>query len=258
MLLLIDAGNSRVKWAVADTGVCSTDKLGIWRASGAVNTSDVLELGEMWQGMEITHVILSNVAGDILRERLQLVLSRVVGQAPVPFEWFASVSALCGIRNGYRNPAQLGCDRFASAIGAHALFAGLPLVVVTCGTATTIDAITADGVFMGGMILPGVGLMAAALARNTAQLPLVDEEMGSSQMFADNTDDAIFTGCREAQAGAIERAFAAHVAQQGAAHCVLSGGAADLIASRLSIPTVRIDNLVLVGLQVVASGDCRE
>jgi type III pantothenate kinase len=265
MLLLIDAGNTRVKWAVVDAGGCGADKLenkpGNWLASGAVDSSEVLELGQAWQGMEITHVILSNVAGEILRERLQLALSKIVGQAPVPFEWFASVPVLCGVRNGYRNPAQLGCDRFASTIGAHALFAGQPLIVATCGTATTIDAITADGVFMGGMILPGVALMAAALARNTAQLPMVEERTGSSQPFADNTDDAIVSGCIEAQVGAIERAYSAHHASnaaQGATRCVLSGGGADLIASRLSIPFVKVDNLVLVGLQVVASANCRK
>src|SRR5438552_2277587 len=83
------------------------------------------------------------------------------------------------------NPAQLGCDRFASLIGAHALFPGQPLIVATCGTATTVDALSADGLFLGGMILPGLGLMASSLARNTAQLPLVAQDIAVAQTFAD-------------------------------------------------------------------------
>jgi type III pantothenate kinase len=177
---------------------------------------------------------------------------RAVGTKPVPMEWFASAPVLGGLRNNYRNPAQLGCDRFASAIGAHALFPGKPLIVATCGTATTLDAVTADGVFLGGMILPGLGLMATSLARNTAQLPQVAQHIAISKPFADNTDDAIVSGCIAAQVGAIERAVAAHAMQSGTVQCVLSGGAAAMIAPYLSIPHDRVDNLVLIGLQTVA------
>jgi type III pantothenate kinase len=135
------------------------------------------------------------------------------------------------------------------------MFPGEALVVATCGTATTVDALTADGRFLGGMILPGLRLMAGALARNTAQLPHVAEDAIVPAIFADNTDDAIASGCMAAQAGAIERAVAAH-GKHGAARCILSGGAAHLIAPHLSIPHSKVDNLVLVGLQVVAGLPC--
>jgi type III pantothenate kinase len=157
-----------------------------------------------------------------------------------------------GVRNGYRNPAQLGCDRFAAAIGAHAMYPGRPLIVASCGTATVIDAITADGVFLGGMILPGLGLMAASLANNTAQLPQVVKHIGGGTPFADNTDDAIVSGCVTAQAGAIERAAAAHTRRHGAVQCIISGGAAMMVAPHLSISCVTVDNIVLIGLQTVA------
>jgi type III pantothenate kinase len=154
-----------------------------------------------------------------------------------------------GVRNGYRNPFQLGCDRFAAAIGARALEPGKALVVATCGTATTIDALSADGVFLGGMILPGLGLMASSLARNTAQLPHIAAGVAVPAGFADNTDDAILSGCLSAQAGAIERA----VGLLGAGLCILSGGAASFIAPALSAPHRMVDNIVLVGLHAAAT-----
>jgi type III pantothenate kinase len=258
MLLLVDAGNTRVKWAAIPTGALhESDMLGRWAASGSVERAQVRQLTDVWRDLKIARVILSNVAGQAMRDELGQTLLSVLGLKPVPLEWFASVPQLAGIRNAYRNPAQLGCDRFASVIGAHALFPGQPLIVATCGTATTVDAVTADGIFVGGMILPGLGLMASSLAKNTAQLPQVAENLAVSEPFADNTDAAIVSGCIAAQTGAIERAVAAHMLRQGvekgAVQCILSGGAAALIAPHLAVPHRKVDNLVLIGLQTVAT-----
>lgn len=258
LLLLVDAGNTRVKWAAIPTAALTeSNVLGRWAASGSVERAQVRQLTAVWRELKIAHVILSNVAGPAMRDELGQTVLSVLGLKPVPLEWFASVPQLAGIRNGYRHPAQLGCDRFASMIGAHALFPGRPLIVATCGTATTVDAVTADGVFPGGMILPGLGTMATSLAKNTAQLPQVAENLAISDPFADHTDAAIVSGCIAAQAGAIERAVAAHTLRQGVAdgevQCILSGGAAELIAPHLSVPHQKVDNLVLLGLQTVAT-----
>jgi type III pantothenate kinase len=253
MLLMIDAGNTSVKWAMlARASLKHGAAPGEWASSGSIARADVAQLADAWRGADINRVILSNVAGAGMQEDLEKLLSHVLGLKPVPLEWFASVPQLAGVRNAYRNPAQLGCDRFASAIGAHALFPGKPLIVATCGTATTVDAVSADGVFLGGMILPGLSLMASSLARNTAQLPQISAE-AKAAIFADNTDDAIASGCMNAQLGAIERAVAALAKQGGEVQCILSGGAAPLIAPHLTMPHVQIDKLVLAGLQVVAA-----
>lgn len=237
-ILLIDAGNTRVKWALAD----ATAAPGQWLDHGAVLHADLAALGETWRGLDAACALVSNVAGATLRAQLVALVG------PLPVTWFASAAQLAGLTNGYRNPAQLGCDRFAAAIGARALHPGQALVVATCGTATTIDAITADGVFMGGMILPGLALMAGSLAKNTAQLPQVAPGTALPSTFADNTLDAIVSGCINAQAGAIERAVSAH----GANGCVVSGGAADYIVPALSIAHTVRKNLVLTGLHVAA------
>jgi len=238
MLLLIDAGNTRIKWALAAEDAA----LGDWQASGAVTHAELNHLPASWQNANISRAVVANVAGSKLRDQLQLMIPTK------SISWFASEPQLGGLRNAYRNPRQLGCDRFAAALGARALEPGKALIVATCGTATTIDAISADGVFLGGMILPGLGLMASSLARNTAQLPQVAPGAALPAGFADNTDDAILSGCLSAQAGAIERACALH----GAAQCIISGGAARYIAPVLALPppmTHRIvDNIVLTGL----------
>lgn len=250
MLLLVDAGNTRIKWAAVEPD--HPRATGQWTHFGMVARADIDTLAPVWQALSISHVVLSNVAGDALHEELEQVLSHALGLAPVPRVWLKSQAELAGLRNGYRNPQQLGCDRFASAIGARALYPDQPLMIVTCGTATTIDCVSAEGVFTGGMILPGLGTMAASLASKTAQLPHVPQAVEIIQPFADNTNDAIVSGCINAQAGAIERAMALYRARHSQARCLLSGGAAGMISPHLSVPYDKVDNLVLIGLQTVA------
>lgn len=243
MQFLIDAGNTRIKWAIAGD---DARRPGEWLASGIIAHADIATLQRTWQDYKPSHVLVANVAGQPTRLAIEHLLAAQYGKTEV--EWFRSASELAGLRNAYRDPAQLGCDRFASAIGACALYPRRALIVATCGTATTVDAITEDGIFLGGMILPGLGLMAKSLAANTAQLPQVGHLIDLASPFADNTHDAIISGCIAAQAGAIERAVAAHAERHGAVQCVLSGGAASMIAPQLSISSETVDNLVLIGL----------
>jgi type III pantothenate kinase len=161
-MLLVDAGNTRVKWAIAHAGAAP----GEWIAHGAVVHAELDSLTAAWAGRGVSRAVVSNVAGSAIRERLSALLPL---SEP---EWFGAQPALAGLRNRYRNPTQLGADRFAAALGARALAPGQALVVATCGTATTVDGVSADGDFVGGMILPGLGLMLSSLARGTAQLPL--------------------------------------------------------------------------------------
>lgn len=239
-LLLIDAGNTRIKWAIAAPGAA----LGAWTLADAVSHAGLDGAADAWRRAGVARAIISNVAGAALRERIAQALP-----PGIAVEWFASTLERAGLYNGYRNPGQLGCDRFAAAIGARALAPGQNLIVATCGTATTVDAVTKDGRFIGGMILPGLALMAGSLARNTAQLPLVAPGAAPPPVFGDNTDEAIVSGVLSAQAGAIERACAAHAATA----CIVSGGAAPYIAPVLKFPHRVVDNIVLVGLHAAAT-----
>jgi type III pantothenate kinase len=241
-MLLVDAGNTRVKWALAMEGAAP----GEWIAHGAVVHAELDSLQAAWAGHGVGRAIVSNVAGAAMRERLTALLPR-----PSPTlrpEWFGAQAELAGLRNRYRNPTQLGADRFAAALGARTLAPGKALVVATCGTATTVDAVSSDGAFLGGMILPGLGLMLESLARGTAQLPATSADAPLPPVFADNTLDAIRSGCVSAQAGAIARAFTALPAEL----CILSGGAAVHVAPALQLPYRMLDNIVLVGLHAAA------
>jgi type III pantothenate kinase len=236
MLLLVDAGNTRIKWALAAVDAAAGD----WLAHGAVPHAELDRLLAAWAGHGVVRAIVSNVAGPAMAAQLETVL-------PVAATWFTARAELAGLRNRYRNPAQLGSDRFAAALGARTLAPGKALVVATCGTATTVDGVSAAGEFVGGMILPGLGLMLGSLARGTAQLPQVAPG-ATPPAFADHTSDAILSGCLAAQAGAIERACA----QLPAELCIVSGGAAASIAPLLTVAHWMLENIVLVGLHAAA------
>lgn len=250
-MLLIDAGNTFIKWARPDPDRVLHPEPVIWKNSGAVRHHELAALKEAWEKLHgdapIRRVLISNVAGNHLGKILSELLGTLKPTAP-EIEWFHSAPLLGGIKNTYLDYKKLGSDRFASMIGARALFPDKALVVVTAGTATTIDALSPDGTFLGGMILPGLKLMAESLARNTAQLPDISQMNNNPHLFANNTDNAILSGCLNAQTGAIERSVATHCRQFPDALCLLSGGAARYIAPGLSIPFRIIDNLVLIGL----------
>lgn len=251
MILLIDAGNTRIKWATVDTVVLAPTVAPQWHDQGSVSHAEMSALQVTWADLPISRIVISNVAGEQIQHALTLLLANCV--AGVKPEQFISSSQCAGLTNTYQQAAQLGCDRFASAIAAHALFPRRALLVVTCGTATTIDAVTADGTFIGGMILPGLQLMAQSLAKNTAQLPQIADSISMHQIFADNTDQAITSGCINAQVGAIIRAHETLAGMR--AHpvsCIISGGAAKFLTPHLRIDFKHVENLVLTGLCIVA------
>ena len=250
MILLIDAGNTRIKWATVGRAQAPAGGP-IWLQQGSVSHADLPALKPAWAVLPISRIVVSNVAGEQIGHALEALLAGCV--TGIKLERFTATGERAGVKNAYRQPTQLGSDRFASAIGAHALFPLRALLVVTCGTATTIDAVSHDGTFIGGMILPGLQLMAQSLAKNTAQLPQVAESLGVQQLFADNTDQAIASGCINAQVGAILRAHETLVKMQHhPVSCIISGGAAPYLTAHLGIACEHVDNLVLTGLFIVA------
>ena len=238
MILCLDAGNTRIKWGIAAATA------GQWLARGAVDTAAPQALAAQLDAQPpLQQALACSVAGA----RLEATLAALLADRGIPMDWLRSSASAHGVVNGYRDPAQLGADRWAALIGARGLHDG-PAVVVMAGTATTIDLLGADGCFRGGLILPGFDLMRTALAHNTAQLPLAH---GTLVELPRSTEEAIVSGCLLAQAGAVERLFA-HIARDPRARCVLSGGAAALLAGVLEMPLLRVENLVLEGLRRAA------
>jgi len=241
--LLIDIGNTFLKWGLFRNG-SSGDARENRLESGHALLAEIPALALQFAKFRApAQIIISNVAGTRVRSTIIRVLE-VWSNAPSPY-WLIPLAEQCGVINRYRNPAQLGSDRWAALIGARELLGAKPALVVVCGTATTIDFLAASGEFKGGVILPGVGLMLRSLHENTAALPDADGE------YVDNptqTVDAIASGCQHAQAGAIERLYDLHALSEPKLACVLSGGAARALAPRLTIPFELHENLVLEGL----------
>ncbi len=244
MILTIDCGNSRVKWGVCRRPGGYAAAAIDWIAKGAEAIGQLTSLSVKWNFQEEPEaIVIANVAGQAVAVELAQCLKRF---RAVPW-WIAPTVRQCGVSNAYADPARLGADRWAALIGARALHAADCLVVMA-GTATTIDVLTANGEFRGGLILPGERLMKHALAERTAGLPLSG---GSVTDYPRDTGDAIETGCFFAQLGAIERMFSRLGTER---LCLLSGGAAGRMAGHLSIPLRVVDNLVLEGLARISSG----
>lgn len=230
--IAIDAGNSRVKWGLHDGKA--------WVRLGNVPTEDAAQLAEAAEHWPPgSRVAACSVAGPAVEEAIEEALA---GRG-FPSRWVRPEASAFGVRNGYEQPERLGADRWAALIGAREKVAG-PCLVVCAGTATTVDWLDDAGNFRGGLILPGVRLMLASLAQNTAQLPHAE---GTYRDEPRNTMDAIVSGCLHAQAGAIERMFA-RVAAEGEAVCLITGGAAHRIAPCLRVPLREEETLVLDGL----------
>jgi len=245
-LLAIDAGNTRLKWGVHDGGG--------WVRKGAMPVAEAAlpgRLQDLWPAQEISNAIASNVAGDAIATAIVNALQ------PLEPRFIVAQPAQCGVVNQYRIPAQLGSDRWAALVAAYAMVLPgtlAPRLVIVAGTALTIDALTPDGEFTGGVIVPGPALMRAALNRGTARLPA---ESGGYEIFPSGTLNAIATGAVEACIGAIIRMHAHLAACSGVMPvCILSGGAAGLLAPHLemlSFPLVFNENLVLDGLVAIST-----
>src|SRR6187431_2740463 len=152
-LLLVDIGNTFLKWGLfrpSPRGAARENRV----ESGHALLEEIPALRAQLAKMPTpASIVISNVAGSRARS-VVLRMLEVWPDAPTPY-WLVPQDAQCGVINRYRNPAQLGSDRWAALIGARHLLGAKPAMVVVCGTATTIDFLTEEGVFKGGVIMPG-------------------------------------------------------------------------------------------------------
>lgn len=282
IFLLLDAGNSRIKWALSSS---NTPHTGPWLASGACTHAELQTLALSWQhavhSLHSAHprsIWMANVAGSTMAAALEQVVHRLWGVGCTVHRC-TSQSKQGGLRNRYQHPEQLGADRWISAIGARHLYPEQPLLIATLGTATTLDAISPCGHFLGGLILPGLHMMQRALTQQTAELPalpeytaapasasppfasmtltaLPDHPVTAPYGWADNTQDAMRNGCLTAQLGAILHTWHNfHTIHGAQSLLVLAGGAQHQLFPLLKaqgLPLRPHDNLVLTGLHVLA------
>lgn len=246
--LALDVGNTRLKWAQYDAPAPGAQML----AQGAVFLENIDKLAEGdWCGIAAPSKILGCiVAGDAIKRRVieQLDLWDVTPQ------WVISSPQEADVTNGYEHPARLGADRWVAMIGArHRLLAqGLnkPCIVVMVGTAVTVEAIDVSGRFLGGIILPGHGIMLRALESGTAGLHVPTGEVCD---FPTNTSDALTSGGTFAIAGAVQRMadnLQRHCGQDPV--CIMTGGAGWKMAPSMSVDVDLVESLIFDGLLEIA------
>jgi type III pantothenate kinase len=267
MLLTIDAGNTRTKWAIFnELGEITQHDVCL---NSGINSTDLLPALFGYD-----HIAISNVAG----EQHATHLADKFSPYHLPIHWVKAVPQACHVINRYSKPETLGSDRWAALVAAwnikHA-----PCIVVNAGTAVTIDALNSYendheqyGEFIGGLILPGLTLMQQSLGLATAQLPKIDASqtqvlaMAASKLeaiFAKNTADAIYNGALHAIVCTIRQmidALTQHSLQ--APSIIISGGNAliinEMLTRHVTNQTIIVDNLVCQGLYLLATSTLNE
>lgn len=238
MMLLLDLGNTRMKWCLWDGR-----KTGPIQASGHEDAVPALQ-----QFLQQQSLPTRALACSVTSEERNQAITDLLAALGITTAWQKPRSECLGMRTTY-NIQTLGPDRWLSLLAAWQKRAG-DVLVINAGTALTVDALTDAGDYLGGTISPGWQLMRQALATGTARL---GQPEGQYEHFPDNTADAIHTGTLAALTGPIEQMARKLAAVQGQIDgCFISGGDADLIRPTLNITSWPVDNLVLEGLAALA------
>jgi type III pantothenate kinase len=238
MNLLIDSGNTRLKWAMLqDDGLITGHAL--------LNQQITRHtLVEAWNTQTPPERIAIACVGST--PLFELVLAVAVELWPnikiIPVK---SEAQAFGVQNAYQQPEKLGVDRWLALVAVRNYY-HLPACIVDCGTAITVDLIDADGRHQGGVICPGLTLMRKSLAEGTAGLQFHETNYAAGP--ANFTEAAIYSGTLSAAAGLIEHVLSK---QSNDTHLILTGGDAGIIATQLTIKPIVDADLVLRGLAVV-------
>jgi type III pantothenate kinase len=242
-MLLVDIGNSRLKWAIADEHGLTENGNYIYHKSDLTGNLD-----HAWQGISPPdQVWVSNVTKNAIAGQLEHWITE---------HWkcvtrFASVSpAACGVINAYPDYQRLGIDRWLALIATWHKYKSAACII-DCGTAVTVDGLNIRGEHIGGLILPGISLMQQSLIDATALPDARPVEAFST--LANNTEQAVIAGCRLAVAGLVERVSRdMQNRYDNAIFTILTGGEAEIIGNLLAIDYKYEPHLVLEGLALYA------
>lgn len=244
MNLLVDLGNSRIKWT--QSSVNRSD----WRMhSSDLSTEEMSTLlGQLWSGLpKPEQVFMVSVATTARQQQCQQWVQK---HWAVPLHQIRSQREQLGVRNTYYDPATLGGDRWVALIAArHTCQA--PVCVIDCGTAVTLDVLDATGSFLGGVIFPGLNLLRQSLTQGTAA---ITQTTGDSTACPGlDTADGVAAGTLMGLCGALERITTEYRQQLGPAmQCIITGGDAAQLLPLLKFEVEAIPDLVLQGLALIA------
>ena len=238
-MLLVDSGNSRIKFAMFDDGVLGEHL--------TVDTDIDQPPRKLFRRDSPGRVVVSNVAGSAVAKK---IADWVAAAWPIEAELIAVREEAAGVTTNYDDITKLGVDRWLAAVGGYNAVNG-SVAVVDAGTALTLDYVSDTGIHLGGSIAPGLNLMLDSLTRNTARLYL--DRVQPTNGIATNTASAISTGCIDALIGGIERAlnnFA--TSQNDSPQWFITGGGAAQIMELCEVEFRHVPDLVLRGLALAA------
>ncbi len=248
MILVIDVGNTRLKWAwLTSTGLSDQQAVVHREAKPGVWTAALFESGQ-----RPSRVLVSNVAGPAVARTLAKLAKKTFR---VEVEFIRSAQNFHGLTNGYLDPSLLGVDRWLALIGAWTL-ARSALCVVDAGTAVKVDSVDAGGQHLGGLIAPGIHMMREALMSRTSDIARAAEHSTPSLagVLANNTIGAVSRGAVFALAGMADRAAEVIEQSTGARpRLFITGGDAGTITGTMRLRGEIVPDLVLQGLAVVAA-----
>ena len=245
MILLVDIGNTAIKWATSEDLVNLNNSDAEYYVRSQF--SDVLE--SRWLDMVAPQrLMVSNVAGQEIEESLMHWTSNHWQINP---EFVYVVDDTCEVKLAYQDTSQFGVDRWLAIIAAWKKF-GNALCIVDCGTAITIDGVSDRGCHLGGMILPGIQLMQQSLVEHAQGISEIENIQGKSEL-ANNTQQGVASGSTMAVVSLVDRLVNDMQAEySNKVSCVITGGGAQQVLQLLEFDFEFDSNLVLQGLAWVA------
>jgi len=248
MILVIDVGNTRLKWAWLTTTGLSDQQAVVHRDV----KPDLWTAALFDASQRPDRVLVSNVAGDAMAKNLARLTKKVFG---VKIEFVTATRQFLDLTNGYLDPSLLGADRWLAVIGAWTM-ARSALCVVDAGTAVKVDSVDANGQHLGGLIVPGIHMMREALLKRTSDIAKAVEQSTPSMagILENNTIGAVSRGAVFALAGMADRA--AEIIEQHTGvkpQLFITGGDAGMITGTMRARGEIVPDLVLRGLAVIAA-----
>ena len=256
MLLVLDVGNTNTVlgvYSTDDSGVAAQGQLQAhWRVT-STRTQTVDEYGVLFRNLfamksidpaAIKGIVISSVVPP-MDSTLREVCERYFGVKPM----FIEPGVKTGMPVHYDNPAEVGADRIVNSVAAFEKYGG-PCVIVDFGTATTFDAVSEKGEYLGGVIAPGIGISAEALFMRTARLPRVDIRK-TPKVIGTNTVNSMQSGLYHGYIGLVDGILERVLEELGKAKVVATGGLAPLIGTGSKFISEIDDMLTLEGLRII-------
>lgn len=244
MLLLIDVGNTKIKWrfdGVSGEGCVQA----LLHATNWIDVAKKIKASSL-DKVPLQHIYVASVLGN----KTKVFISEISKQFNVPITHYMPAAKEGAFHGCYLEPEKLGVDRWLAVM--EAWYRHGACVVVDCGTAITIDAASAGGHHLGGYIVPGINMHFYALCAGTTQVK-VENNKQARLALGEDTGSAVRNGVLQMVVAFIQESVKALQEKMPGAAVYLVGGDADVVAEHLSFAVKRDADLVLAGLARIAS-----